>query len=55
MARRKPKQVLYRRKREGRTNYAKRLTMLIARKTRLVVRLTNQRVIAQLIEFTPQG
>ena len=49
MANRKPKTVLYRRKREKKTNYAKRLTLLLSRKARLVVRFTNQRVIAQLV------
>lgn len=55
MARIKPKAVLYRRKRESRTNYRKRLRLLASRELRLVVRFTNQRVIAQLIRFTPIG
>lgn len=55
MANRKPKTVLYRRKREKKTNYAKRLTLLLSRKARLVVRFTNQRVIAQLVSFTTKG
>tara|TARA_Y100000034_G_C6833285_1_gene376337 strand:- start:326 stop:904 length:579 start_codon:yes stop_codon:yes gene_type:complete len=55
MARNKPKPVLYRRKRENKTNYSKRLHLLLANKLRLVVRTTNNRVIGQIIEFTPQG
>ena len=51
----KPRTVPYRRKRENKTNYLKRLKLLISRKGRLVVRFTNKRVIAQLVEFTPKG
>ena len=51
----KPKPVVYRRKREHRTSYTRRLSLLLSGKPRLVVRLTNQRFIAQLIKFTPQG
>ncbi len=47
--------VAYRRKREGKTNYRKRVRLLLSRKLRLVVRLTNQRVLGQVIEFHPQG
>jgi len=52
---RKPKTVLYRRKRERKTNYTRRLKMLVSRKSRLVVRFTNKKVIAQIISFTPIG
>ena len=55
MASKKPKPVLYRRKRERKTRYSKRLKLLLSGKLRLVVRITNQKVIAQLVEFTPQG
>ena len=55
MSTNKPKQVLYRRKREKKTNYNKRLHLLLADKLRLVVRVTNNRIIGQVIEFTPQG
>ena len=54
MASKKPKQVLYRRKMEGRTNYSKRLSLLLSKKLRLVVRFTNQKVIAQVCEFNSQ-
>lgn len=44
-----------RRRREGKTNYRKRLKLLLSRKPRLVVRLTNRRVIAQIVEYHPEG
>lgn len=47
--------VPYRRKREGRTNYKKRLTLLKSRTPRLVVRRTNRNIIAQVIEYSPTG
>ncbi|HIP25714.1 MAG TPA: 50S ribosomal protein L18 [Archaeoglobus profundus] len=47
--------VPYRRRREGKTNYRKRLKLLLSRKPRLVVRITNTRVIAQIIEYHPDG
>lgn len=55
MSKNKPKTVLYRRKRELKTNYGKRLSLLLAKKARLVVRFTNQRIIAQLVSFDGQG
>ncbi|MEK6899538.1 MAG: 50S ribosomal protein L18 [Nanoarchaeota archaeon] len=55
MATQKPRTVLYRRKRELKTRYSKRLKLLLSGKKRVVVRLTNTRVIAQLVEFTPKG
>jgi|Deesub1362A_J573_1020465.scaffolds.fasta_scaffold00258_36 large subunit ribosomal protein L18 len=47
--------VPYRRRREGKTDYRKRLKLLKSRKPRVVVRITNTRVIAQLIEYDPDG
>jgi large subunit ribosomal protein L18 len=47
--------VQYRRRREGKTNYRKRLKLLVSRKPRLVVRVTNRRIIAQIAEYTPLG
>ncbi|MEM0350880.1 MAG: 50S ribosomal protein L18 [Archaeoglobaceae archaeon] len=47
--------VPHRRRREGKTNYRKRLKLLLSKKPRLVVRITNQRVIAQIIEYRPEG
>src|SRR3989344_4741987 len=55
MVNRKPRTVMYRRKRENKTNYLKRLKLLLSRKGRLVVRFSNKRVLAQLIEFTGKG
>ena len=55
MATKKPKTVLFRRKRENRTNYNKRLKLLLSQKPRLVVRFTNQRIIAQVIKFDHSG
>lgn len=49
----KPKQVLYRRKREQRTNYNKRLKLLLSSKPRLVVRFSNKQIRAQLVTFMP--
>lgn len=51
----KPKTVHYRRRREGRTNYKQRLKQLLAHKPRMVVRITNQKIIAQIVEYHPQG
>ncbi len=55
MAKYKPKTVPYRRKREKKTDYAKRLKLLLSRKPRIVVRFTNQRIIAQIISFDTAG
>ena len=51
----KPETVLYRRKRERKTSYKKRMQLLVSRKPRVVVRFTNQYVIAQLTNFTVKG
>lgn len=45
----------FRRKRQGKTDYKKRLRLLSSRKFRLVVRKTNKNVTAQIIEFKPEG
>jgi len=55
MVSRKPRTVLYRRKREAKTRYKKRLNILISKKPRLVARFTNRKVIAQLITFSEKG
>jgi len=55
MARGARYKVPYRRRREGKTNYRKRLKLLLSRKPRLVVRITNKRVIAQIVEYNPKG
>ena len=55
MATKKPKTVLYRRRMEAKTNYSKRLKTLLSKKPRLVVRYTNQKIIAQIISFASEG
>ena len=55
MKRNKPRTVEFRRKRESKTNYKKRLSLLKSSKLRLVVRFSNNNIVAQLIEFNPDG
>ena len=55
MAKNKPRTVLYRRRRQQKTNYSKRLKLLLSGKPRLVFRLTNKQIIAQVVNFAPQG
>ena len=45
----------YRRKREGRTDYKKRLKMLVSGTPRLVVRRTNKNIIVQIVDYADQG
>ncbi len=45
--------VPFRRRREGKTNYKKRLGLIKSEKPRFVVRITNKHVIAQLIQALP--
>lgn len=45
----------FRRKRQGRTNYRRRLKLLSSRQTRLVVRLSERNVLAQLVAYEQQG
>lgn len=47
--------VPFRRKKEGKTDYKNRLSLLKSGKPRLVVRLSNKNVLAQLIQFNPDG
>ena len=51
----KPKAVAYRRKREGKTNYRRRLKLLSSGKPRLTIRVTLKQIIAQVIEYGPKG
>ena len=44
-----------RRRREGRTDYRLRLALLKSRKTRVVVRVTNNNTIVQFVDFDPAG
>ena len=55
MPNRKPQPIPYKRKKEGKTNYKKRLHLLLSKKHRLVIRLTNKRIIAQIVDFKPSG
>ncbi len=45
----------YRRKRAGRTNYKKRLTLLSSRKLRIVVRRMLNNVIVQIVQYDKSG
>lgn len=47
--------VKFRRRREGKTDYRRRLALLKGGKTRLVVRRTNTRTIVQFVDFDPRG
>jgi large subunit ribosomal protein L18 len=47
--------VPYKRKRDEKTDYRKRLALLKSGRPRFVVRKTNKRVIVQLVKFTPKG
>ncbi len=55
MARGPRYKVPLRRRREGKTNYRKRLKLLMSKKPRLVVRITNRLVIAQIVKYSPDG
>lgn len=45
----------YRRRREGTTDFAKRLALIKSGKPRMVVRRTNKHVVIQFVEFDPKG
>jgi len=45
----------FKRRLEGVTNYRARLKLLKSRKPRLVVRKTNKRLIAEIMEYNPSG
>jgi len=47
--------VYFRRRREGKTNFAKRLALVKGGKTRMVVRRSNKGVLVQFIDFDPKG
>lgn len=55
MAKNRKSIVPYRRKREGKTNYKKRLALIKSNLPRLVIRKTNKKIIIQLIEYHPEG
>lgn len=47
--------VPYRRKRDGKTNYRKRLELLKSRKNRLIIRKTNTSIIMQVVSYEADG
>ena len=47
--------VHFRRKREGRTDYSRRLALLKSGKPRLIVRKTNRYILVQVTNFTDKG
>ncbi|MEM3154683.1 MAG: 50S ribosomal protein L18 [Candidatus Woesearchaeota archaeon] len=55
MATHKVYTVAYRRKREGKTDYKKRMKLLLGNKPRLVVRKSLKNISLQIIEFHPSG
>ncbi len=55
MARSKIKAVSHRRKRERKTDYKKRLKLLLARKPRIVIRKSLKNTWLQIVEYVPSG
>jgi large subunit ribosomal protein L18 len=55
MAKKNKRTIPYRRKRENKTNYKKRLALLKSKKLRLIIRMSNKNIIMQLIEYKPAG
>lgn len=53
--RKRLQRVQFKRKRKGKTNYKKRLSLLKSNKLRLVVRKTSNNIIVQVIEYHPEG
>jgi len=47
--------VPYRRKLSGRTNYRKRLKMLVSGSSRLVVRTSNKHIMVQVVDYSENG
>jgi large subunit ribosomal protein L18 len=47
--------VKFRREREGKTNYKKRLALLRSRLPRLIVRISNKNVLCQVVSHAPEG
>ena len=47
--------VYFRRRRAGKTNFAKRLALVRGGKTRMVVRRSNKSILVQFIDFDPKG
>ena len=51
----KTKTVQYKRKREGKTDYKKRLKLLASKKPRLVIRKSLKNITVQIIDYSPEG
>ncbi|MBU1199048.1 MAG: 50S ribosomal protein L18 [Nanoarchaeota archaeon] len=49
------KTIPFRRKRTGRTNYKKRLSLLKSKQIRLIIRKTNKQIILQMAEYSDNG
>ncbi|MEW6722485.1 MAG: 50S ribosomal protein L18 [Candidatus Micrarchaeota archaeon] len=47
--------IYFRRRREGKTNFAKRLALIKSGKTRMVVRRSNKSIVIQFVDFDPKG
>ncbi|MBU0591406.1 50S ribosomal protein L18 [Candidatus Micrarchaeota archaeon] len=47
--------VSFRRRYEGKTNFAKRLALIKSGKTRMVVRRSNKNIVVQFVDFYPNG
>tara|TARA_Y100000310_G_scaffold310852_1_gene356562 strand:+ start:12618 stop:13196 length:579 start_codon:yes stop_codon:yes gene_type:complete len=55
MKRKNPQVIAFKRRRTGRTNYRKRLKLLISKKTRIVIRTSNKNIYVQIVNFNPKG
>lgn len=55
MVKDKIRKVPFRRKKEQKTNYKRRLALLKSGQARLVVRLFNKHMLAQIITYSPEG
>ena len=51
----KTRTIPHRRRREGRTNYKKRISLLKSRTTRVIIRRFNGNMLIQLINYAPEG
>jgi large subunit ribosomal protein L18 len=55
MKKAKTRTVPYRRVREGKTNYKRRLKILLGKKLRVVVRRSNKMIRGQVVDYFPEG
>jgi len=55
MVNKRPRAVPFGRRRRQQTDYRKRLSLLKSRLPRVVIRISNARVIMQIVEFLPDG